>query len=148
MADQSGNCAPMRQRYFIIEPKYSDPDTFCNFIVGSDRVRASIQIYADIDYLREAAAALASPSLLVECAPSDDGHPDIGDIFGFDLVVAPHAGEDRLLKFRIFQDWLDDGAPFRAEIRFELTAKEATAFSQELAAWCNKPEYAFIWQGD
>lgn len=108
MADQSGNCAPMRQRYFIIEPKYSDPDTFCNFIVSSDRVRASIQIYADIDYLREAAAALASPSLLVECAPSDDGHPDIGDIFGFDLVVAPHAGEDRLLKFRIFQDWLAD----------------------------------------
>ena len=38
----------MRQRYFLIEPQYSDPDTFCHFTVGSDRVRASIQIYANI----------------------------------------------------------------------------------------------------
>ena len=38
----------MRQRYFLIEPKYDDPDTFCHFLVGSDRVRASIQIYADM----------------------------------------------------------------------------------------------------
>ena len=38
----------MRQRYFLIEPKYSGPDTFCHFVVGSDRVRASIHIYADL----------------------------------------------------------------------------------------------------
>lgn len=138
----------MRQRYFIIEPKYSDPDTFCNFIVGSDRVRASIQIYADIDYLREAAAALGAPSPLAECAPLGDGHPDMGDKFGFDLVVAPHSGEKRTLKFKIFQELLDDGSPYRAEIKFRLTPKEAAEFSQELATWCDNPQYACIWKGD
>lgn len=25
----------MRQRHFIIEPNDNDPDTFCNFIVGT-----------------------------------------------------------------------------------------------------------------
>lgn len=53
----------MRQRYFLIEPKYSDPDTFCHFVVGSDRVCASIQIYADLWMLRAVATALTAPSL-------------------------------------------------------------------------------------
>ncbi len=37
----------MMHRYFLIEPSYTDLDTFCNFTVGSGRVRANIQIYAD-----------------------------------------------------------------------------------------------------
>jgi len=48
----------MRQRYFLIEPQYSDPDTFCHITVGSDRVRASIQIYATIPMFLEAVSAL------------------------------------------------------------------------------------------
>lgn len=75
----------MRERYFIIEPKYSDPDTFCHFIVGSDRVRASIQIYADIDHLRTVAAALIAPELEVECRSLGDDYPD--DDGGFDLRI-------------------------------------------------------------
>ena len=35
----------MMHRYFLIEPSYTDFDTFCNFTVGSGRVRANIQIY-------------------------------------------------------------------------------------------------------
>ncbi|MDR2128618.1 MAG: hypothetical protein LBP52_06085 [Burkholderiaceae bacterium] len=53
----------MRQRYFPIEPKYADPDTFCCFTVGSDRVRTSVQIDANLWMLGEVAAALAAPSL-------------------------------------------------------------------------------------
>lgn len=139
----------MRQRYFIIEPKYSDPDTFCHFVVGSDRVRASIQIYADLWMLGEVAAALALPRLeSSHPLPSLEYEPDEYGIFWIQLSVLPHDGGDRNLKFIVFQEMLDDGAPYRAEIRFRLTAEEATEFSRELAAWCDKPEYPFIWKGD
>jgi hypothetical protein len=137
----------MRQRYFLIEPKYSDPDTFCHFIVGSDRVRASIQIYADLWMLGEVAKALAAPSLGKE-SPQFDGFEDDGQLFHFCLTVMPHDGGKRQLRFRVFQDWLDDGAPYRADIRFDLTSDEASGFASELQLWCAKPEYAFVWKGD
>jgi hypothetical protein len=137
----------MHQRYFLIEPKYADPDTFCCFTVGSDRVRASIQIYADLWMLGEAAAALAAP-LLKEEAPVIAEHEDGDDLFYFYLTALPHNGGKRRLRFRIFQDWLDDGAPYRADIRFDLTPTEAEVFARELKAWCDKPEYAFVWTAD
>jgi hypothetical protein len=137
----------MRQRYFLIEPKYSDPDTFCHFVVGSDRVRASIQIYADMWMLGEVAAALIAPSLKEE-TPVVAEFQDGGDLFFFYLTVMPHEGGNKRLRFRVFQDWLDDGVPYRADIRFDLSQKEAEAFSSELKAWCEKPEYAFVWKGD
>lgn len=62
----------MRQRYFLIEPQYSDPDTFCHITVGSDRVRASIQIYATIPMFLEAVSALEAESLGEEWPPVDD----------------------------------------------------------------------------
>lgn len=72
----------MRQRYFLIEPKYSDPDTFCHFVVGSDRVRASIQIYADLWMLRAVATALTAPSLEEE-APTSIDFEDVYGLFDF-----------------------------------------------------------------
>ena len=137
----------MRQRYFLIEPMYSDPDTFCHFVVGSDRVRASIQIYADMWMLGEVAAALIAPSLKEE-TPVVAEFQDGGDLFFFYLTVMPHEGGNKRLRFRVFQDWLDDGVPYRADIRFDLSQKEAEAFSSELKAWCAKPECAFVWKGD
>lgn len=142
------NCeAVMRQRYFIIEPKYSDPDTFCCFIVGSDRMRASIQIYADLWMLQEVASALTVPFLKAE-APVVAEFENGDGLFYFYLTVLPHDGLNKRLRFRIFQDLLDDGAPYRADIHFHLTPKEAEEFAQELKAWCGKPEYAFVWQAD
>lgn len=137
----------MRQRYFFIEPKYSDPDTFCNFIVGSDRVRASIQMYAELWMLEEVANALTAPILVAE-SPANDEFADDDNLFGFLLSVFPHNGENRWLRFRLFQDWLDDGAPYRADIRFDLAPNEAITFAKELREWCCKPEYAFIWKSD
>lgn len=43
---------------------------------------------------------------------------------------------------------LDDGAPFRADIRFDLSPAEAEEFARELEAWCTKPEYVFVWKAD
>lgn len=137
----------MHQRYFLIEPQYSDPDTFCHFVVGSDRVRASIQIYADMWMLGEVAAALTAPSLKEE-TPVAAEFEDGGDLFYFYLTVMPHEEGNKRLRFRVFQDWLDDGAPFRADIKFNLSQKEAEAFASELKVWCSKPEYAFVWKGD
>jgi len=137
----------MHQRYFLIEPKYSDPDTFCHFIVGSDRVRASIQIYADLWMLDKVAAALTAPSLKEE-TPTVDEYEDDDYLFYFDLTVLPHEGENKRLRFRVLQDLLDDDAPYRADIRFDLSPKEAEEFAGELKAWCAKPEYTFVWKGD
>lgn len=139
----------MRQRYFLIEPQYSDPDTFCHFTVGSDRVRASIQIYANIPMLLGAASALEAESLNEEWPPVDDQYREKDDnIFDFQLTVMPPEDGKRVLRFSIFQDWLDDGAPFRADIRFHLTPDNAAQLAKELRAWCSKPEYAFLWKGD
>ncbi len=139
----------MRQRYFLIEPKYSDPDTFCHFIVGSDRVRASIQIYADTSMLLEVASALEAESLPEEWPREEDKFGSEDDVyFGLVITVMPHEGGERILRIKVFQDWLDDGAPFRTDIRFHLPPNDAAQFARELRAWCSKPEYAFIWKGD
>lgn len=137
----------MRQRYFLIEPKYSDPDTFCCFTVGSDRVRASIQIYADLWMLGGVVAALEAHSLEQE-SPDLLQDPNDEPYFGFELTVLPHDGGNRRLRFRIFQEMLEDGAPYRADICFELSPKEATEFADELRAWCAKPLFVFNWKGD
>jgi hypothetical protein len=139
----------MRQRYFLIEPQYSDPDTFCHITVGSDRVRVSIQIYANIPMFLDAVSALEAELLSEEWPPVDEQYSAKDDnIFDFQLTVMPHEERKKILRFSIFQDWLDDGAPFRADIRFHLTPDDAAQFARELRTWCGKPEYAFIWKGD
>lgn len=138
----------MIHRYFFIEPQYSDPDTFCHFMVGSGRVRASINIYANISMLRAAAEALEVDSLREESPWVDEQYRAEDDtIFDFQLAVMPHEGGQRELRFCIFQDWLEDGAPFRADIRFRLSPEDAVQFAKELRAWCENPVYTFFWKG-
>lgn len=138
----------MRQRYFLIEPKYSDPDTFCRFTVGSDRIHTSIQIYADLWMLGEIASALTLPMLKEEWPVNVEYIDGDSDLFFFYPTVLPHEGGNKRLRFRVFQEWQDDGAPYRADIRFELAPAEATELANDLKAWCVKPEYTFIWKGN
>ena len=148
MGNQYDCGAGMIQRYFLIEPKYSDPDTLCCFTVGSDRVRASIQIYANISMLLEVVSALEAKSLREEWPTVEDQYrTNDDDIFDLQLTVMPHEGERRVLRFNVFQDYLDDGAPYRADIRFELSPDEAATLARELRTWCSKPAYAFVWTG-
>jgi hypothetical protein len=139
----------MNQRYFLIEPKYRDPDVFCNFIMGSNRVRASIQIYADLEMLLDFSAALEMPVLEREFPQFDarESSPD-DQIFAFLLSVLPHEDGNRVIRCNVIEDLLDDGAPYRADIRFELTPDEANEFSRELKSWCAQPADSFIWKGD
>lgn len=138
----------MQTRYFLIEPKFSDPDTFCSFIVGSDRVRASIQIYADMWMLSEVAAMLVAPALEEEWPRHPEFEDDAEYGLFFYLTVLPHQGEKKQLRFRILQEMLEDGAPYRADIRFELTDEEAAEISRDLMAWCSRPEFTFNWKAD
>ena len=73
----------MHQRYFLIEPKYSDADTFCHFVVGSDRVRASIQIYADLAMLQGVASALVASSLDAETPVPLEAFKESDPLFDF-----------------------------------------------------------------
>ena len=96
-----------------------------------------------------AVSALEAESLSEEWPPVDERcRAKDDEIFDFQLTVMPHEDGKRVLRFSIFQDWLDDGAPFRADIRFHLTPDDAAQFANELRAWCSKPAYAFIWKGD
>ena len=135
------------RRYFRIEPKYANWDVFCRFKVGSKHVRASIDIYADMEMLYDVAAALTA-SRLEKATTVFPGPRDERDdwIFGFFLTVQPHEGTDKRLRIRVFQGGLDDGAPYRADICFEFTSVEAEEFAQKLRAWCDKPDYVFSWE--
>lgn len=137
----------MKHRYLLIEPKYSDPDTFCRFTVGSEDLCASIQIYADFWILKEVASALIAP-VLTEEWPS---HPEFidgdGELLFFYPTVLPHEGNERILRFRIFNEWVDDGAPYRIDLRFNFCKQDAVDFADDLRAWCAKPEYTFVWKG-
>lgn len=137
----------LEYRYFFIEPQFSDPDTFCHIFVGSGCVRASINIYVNISMLLDAAAALEADSLHEESPWVDEQYRAVDDtIFDFQLTVMPHDGGQRVLRFFILQELLDDGAPFRADIRFQLSAEDAVQFAKELRAWCENPEYTFFWK--
>lgn len=87
---------------------------------------------------------MQSPTHEAVASFQDDGY----GLFWLYPTVLPHNGGNRVLRFRIFQKMLDDGAPFRADIRFELTPEQANEFADELKAWCAKPTDVFIWKGD
>lgn len=129
----------MMQRYFFLEPLYSDPETFCNITVGSGRVRANIQIYIREDDLLAVAWALRQECLVSEC-PRPDMEPDF-NWFGFFISVVPSPDARRIVRFRICQGMIGDGAPFLTEIRFWLTERDSLELASEIEAWVSKPEY-------
>jgi hypothetical protein len=135
----------MMHRYFLIEPCYSNPDTFCNIIVGSGRVRATIQIFIDESMLAEVAWALTASNLSHEHpAPTDTDNTS----FGLHIsVIPPPTGDERhIVRFRIYQTMLDDGAPFTADIQFRVSAKETAELANDLKAWLGRKEdYRFEW---
>ena len=135
----------MKTRYFLIEPKYSDPDTFCSFIVGSDRVRASINIYADVDMLREVAWALSVPDLKAETSKLDK--TEEWD-FKLHMAVLPRDNGGRTLRVQIIQNWLNDGAPFSADVQLIFSRDAAAVFARDLSAWCERRDYTFNWAAD
>jgi hypothetical protein len=133
----------MMHRYFLIEPLYSDGDTFCSFTVGSGRVRANIQIYADESMLAGVVWALTYVDLLEEQPNYKKGDDSL---FDFLMSVIPTSDGGRTVRFRIFQTMTDDGAPFTADIQFSISKEEATKLSLELASWLERMKSPFEWK--
>lgn len=133
----------MKCRYFIIEPAFSDPDTFCRITIGGERVRASIQIYPDEGMLYEVATALIDPNLTTEI-PSP-----YAEDWEFHLQMSVLLGLDgqKVLRTQIWHDYEEDGTPYRADIRLQLVPKEATEISQELTSWLKRKDYTLCWKG-
>ena len=132
----------MKCRYFIIEPAFSDPDTFCRVTIGGERVRASIQIYPDEGMLYEVAAALIDPDLAadIQSPYAEDWE------FHLKMSVLPSCEGQKVLRARIWHDYEEDGTPYRADVRFQLTPKEATELSQELTSWLKRRDYTLCWK--
>lgn len=129
--------------YFIIEPNYTDGDSFCNFTIGSGRVRANIQIYADEYMLKNVAWALTAPELDMEYPQADE---PIYDYFGLYISVIPTNTEKRIVRFRVYQNMIDDEAPFTADIRFWAGPDDAAEFSRDLLHWLKTKNYALVWK--
>jgi hypothetical protein len=133
----------MMHRYFLIEPLYSDPDAFCNFTIGSGRVRANIQIYADEWMLAEVAKALGDAKLAVE-------HPQYEeadfDSFWLRISVLPSEGGQRTVRFMVYHGMCEDDAPFTADIRFHVSPSEAEELSRDLLKWLKKKNYPLEWK--
>ena len=79
----------------------TEGDTFCHFVIGSDRVRASIQIYADLAMLEGVASALVAPSLDAETPVLLEAFEESDRLFDFFLTVLPHDGKDKCVRFRV-----------------------------------------------
>ena len=133
----------MMHRYFLIEPSYTDLDTFCSITVGSGRVRANIQIYINDAMLEDVVWALTTPDLKNEYPPLDN--IDF-NCFNFLMSVAPANNENRIVRFIMCQSMIDDDAPFSADIRFRVEQNEATELAQSLQDWLQKKNYLFEWK--
>jgi len=133
----------MMHRYFLIEPLYTDLDTLCNFTVGSGRVRANIQIYADEWMLAEVAKALGAAELPVE-------HPQYEeegfDSFRLRISVLPSEDGQRAVRFMVYHGMCEDDAPFMADIRFRVSLSEAEELSRDLLRWLKKKNYPLEWK--
>ena len=105
----------MMHRYFLIEPSYSDPDTFCSITVGSGRTRANIQIYIDEANLADVVYALTEQDLKAEF-PVRENY----DFYSFDfhMSILPSGNGTKIVRFQINQGMTDDQAPFFSDIRF------------------------------
>jgi len=132
----------MMHRYFIIEPLYSDLDTFCNFTVGTGRVRANIQIYANHDMLVDVVMALSAPELTREFPECD-----VQDlIFDFRVSVMPHGKDGRTVRFQVFQKDMDEGASFMSDIHFHVSTQQSLEFARDLDAWLKSKDYPLEWK--
>ena len=133
----------MMHRYFLIEPSYSDPDTFCSITVGSGRTRANIQIYIDEANLADVVYALTEQDLKAEF-PVRENY----DFYSFDfhMSILPSGNGTKIVRFQINQGMTDDQAPFFSDIRFFISEEIASEFARDLEFWLERKTYPFEWK--
>ena len=129
----------MNTSYLIIQPKYSDPDTFCEIIVGNRSCRAAVQMYPDERQLASAAEALLSPDEEFLPEPYSEKEDDIWLWVEFAVL--------RLKNRKIFRVKVyNEEENFSACIKILLTQEESAELGTELKAWLANPAYQFVWK--
>jgi hypothetical protein len=133
----------MNTSFIMIEPHYSDPDTFCTFTLGNGSCRASIDMYVDeakllvlVDSLETTRHVTSAPEL--DFMLTDEMCMNIG----FTLLKTENGNKLIATMVNVF----DDVAPFRAEIHFNLNNKESSELASELLIWLKNPISQFIWK--
>lgn len=142
----------MTHRYFLIEPLHSEQDMFCSITMGSSSVRATIQTVIDGCELSEIADDLQVPMARDKYPrpPEERVYPhsceERFNHSGFEASVVPGINNvSRILKLKIFNGCMNDGAPFFAEVHFELTTDEAEHLSRMIRSWLYKKEHPLVW---
>ncbi|HBM14763.1 MAG TPA: hypothetical protein DD381_00205 [Lentisphaeria bacterium] len=136
----------MAKAYFLIEPHYTDLDTYCTFTVGNNACRSSIDIYAADYDLHNVAKALVSDR---QEKPYPEIEFDIGDEdVWMDLcftVIPTESG--KILRTIFINDHChcDDLDSYRSRIDLELTLEDAAELSEEITKWLKNPDTNLIW---
>ena len=130
----------MNDAYIIIDPKYRDPDIFCEVIIGNRACRSTIQIYIDEVELVAIADALRKPGLEhlpVEFIPDDEMWRDL-------QFAALPSNEGKILQVTVINE---DEFHFTTCLGFPLSPAEAVEMGDNLKAWLANPVCQFVWKG-
>ena len=103
----------------------------------------SESVYADDSMLAGVVFALTKPDLEKEYPEFD--HAD-DNYFLLQISVIPASNKSRIVRFRVYQEMVDDDAPFMADIRFLVTNAEAAEFAKDLNVWLIRKDYLFEWK--
>ena len=136
--------------YWIIEPQFTDPDTFCRFTFGHDNARASINIYADNSVLSGLIGLLESTKAdpqfigwpMESTFADDDWHKDVWLGIGF---LAGKRDKDNFIKVRVCNQ-SEKNANYYSEIEFVLTQAETADLCKNLKDWITYPDSQMVWK--
>ncbi|GEM_PF-2015891 len=131
--------------YFLIQPDYSDPDTYCEFTVGNSMARARLKIYADESDLWNVISALRSEEVSDKATPPEDFTLTDEWCMNIHFCVFKR-GDYKILRTTIVND-ADTPAweEYRAQIDIPMNKEEAEDFCEELEIWLKNPSCIMAW---
>ena len=129
--------------FFLIEPDYSDPDTYCFITVSNGCCKGSMAIYLEMGVLLGVVNALRDNDAggTYSSRTFDLADKDVTNI-GFDVFSL---GSKKILRTTLVNTY-DETLSFRCEIDIPLTLEESTEFAEDLNQWVKNPAYQFIWK--
>ena len=129
--------------FFLIEPDYSDPDTYCFITVSNGYCKGSMAIYLEMGVLLDVVNAIRDNDAdrTYSSRTFDLADKDITNI-GFDVFTLD--GE-KVLRTTLVSTY-HEASSFRCEIDIRLSPEESAEFAEDLSQWVENPMYQFIWK--
>lgn len=136
----------MNTCFFLIQPDYSAPDTYCEFTVGNSMARARLKIYADEYKLWNVISALRSEEVSDKLTPPKDFTLMDEWCMNIHFCVFKR-GDYKILRTTIVNDADTPlGEEYRAQIDIPLNKEEAEDLATELETWLKNPVYSMVWK--